>query len=416
MLDPRKMDFRFAYRPARILRHAVGPARCLLDLAYLKLSSGTRQAAFGGDRVVKVALVSDRDAPTSEQQLYPFSFYRPDLRDGLRLVSAPLVLGHVLRAPKLILSPFDIVVLKMSFRTSAAEASNVVRTIAEGLNGQRLIYFDGDDDICVQWPEILPYVDLYIKKHLFRDRNQYLRRFIGKSNLTDFVYREYDHSFSDNPVSTETKPIPADQLSKLSIVSNLASDRNILALYKAIHRHSLVGPRENDIVFRGSIPSNWMSYLRRDIEPALRRLGQHYRIMITDRPVPPDEYYQEMRSSKICISPFGYGEICWRDFEAILCGCLLIKPDMGHIETNPDVFKPYRTYVPVRWDYSDLEEKCRQYLECEHDRQRIVWEAFRALGEFYNNGGFISAVSGMLERVRERGLVQRAVPAHAAGN
>jgi len=33
---------------------------------------------------------------------------------------------------------------------------------------------------------------------------------------------------------------------------------------------------------------------------------------------------QALRSgSKICISPFGYGEICWRDFEAIIFGCLL---------------------------------------------------------------------------------------------
>ena len=42
-----------------------------------------------------------------------------------------------------------------------------------------------------------------------------------------------------------------------------------------------------------------------------------------------------MRHSRICISPFGYGEICWRDFEAILCGCLVVKPDMSHVETNP---------------------------------------------------------------------------------
>ena len=29
------------------------------------------------------------------------------------------------------------------------------------------------------------------------------------------------------------------------------------------------------------------------------------------------------------LSPFGWGEICYRDFEAALNGMLLIKPDMN---------------------------------------------------------------------------------------
>jgi spore maturation protein CgeB len=103
-----------------------------------------------------------------------------------------------------------------------------------------------------------------------------------------------------------------------------------------------------------------------------------------------------MIRSKICISPFGYGEICWRDFEAILCGCLLIKPDMSHVETNPDIFMAGQTYVPVKWDFSDLEEKCAYYLAHDDERERIAAGAFNVLDDFYKNGGFIKSLTALL--------------------
>ena len=70
-------------------------------------------------------------------------------------------------------------------------------------------------------------------------------------------------------------------------------------------------------------------------------------------------YMRELRASKICFSPFGYGEVCWRDYEAILSGAVLLKPDMSHIETDPDVFVAGETYLPVRWDLADFEAQVR---------------------------------------------------------
>jgi len=154
--------------------------------------------------------------------------------------------------------------------------------------------------------------------------------------------------------------------------------------------------RENDIVFRGSVPNDWIKYLRRDIGSTLSRLRNRYQVITPDKRVLESEYYREMESSKICISPFGYGEICWRDFEAVLSGCLLVKPNMGHVETRPNIFRANDTYVPVQWDFADLEEKCSYYLEHEQERRRIVDQAFQVLDEFYKNGGMVEAVCGLL--------------------
>ena len=53
------------------------------------------------------------------------------------------------------------------------------------------------------------------------------------------------------------------------------------------------------------------------------------------------------------LSPFGWGELCLRDYEAVLGGALLLKPDMSHLETWPDVFVPHDTYAPFDWDATD---------------------------------------------------------------
>ncbi len=362
-----------------------------IDRMYYVLESqnATLSGLCSGARrpLLRVALVSD--GSTREQQFNPFSDYRSQLRRELRLVSLHLYLEDVLRAPRSILSSFDIVVLQLSFRTPRADAVRFVHTIKTALDGRRLIYFDGDDDLCIQFPEILRYADLYVKKHLFRDKNAYLGKFVGKNNLTDFIHRKFGRSFSDDAAAMESGPVPIDQLRKIYLGFNLALDKKILRLYRAAKFRPLLDNKVNDIVFRGSVPKDWMRYLRMDIEPALARLQKSYQVILPKERVTAEEYYREMSRSKICVSPFGYGEICWRDFEAILCGSLMIKPNVDHIETTPDIFKPYQTYVPVQWDYSDLEEKCSYYLAHDNERERIVKAAFDVLDSFYKDDEII---------------------------
>ena len=40
-----------------------------------------------------------------------------------------------------------------------------------------------------------------------------------------------------------------------------------------------------------------------------------------------------------------------------MSGCVLIKPDMSHLETWPDFYIPNLTYIPFKWDLSDFREK-----------------------------------------------------------
>jgi len=98
----------------------------------------------------------------------------------------------------------------------------------------------------------------------------------------------------------------------------------------------------------------------------------------------PSEFIEYMKRSKVGLSPFGMGELCYRDLELIQHGCLLVKPDMSKVITEPDFFKPMETYVPVKVDWSDLNETMEKVLDNFKDYQYIIDNARQKVVEMYS--------------------------------
>lgn len=73
-------------------------------------------------------------------------------------------------------------------------------------------------------------------------------------------------------------------------------------------------------------------------------------------------------------SPFGWGEVCFRDFECFLAGAVLFKPSMDHLETWPNYYVPNVTYVPFAWDFSDFVPKLTEILEHPEKYQLVASE------------------------------------------
>lgn len=67
-----------------------------------------------------------------------------------------------------------------------------------------------------------------------------------------------------------------------------------------------------------------------------------------------DEYLRTMFCSRVVVSPWGWGEACHRDYEAMLLGAVLVKPPMDHVTCWPDIYLPGHTYVPCRMDFADV--------------------------------------------------------------
>src|SRR5580698_7556812 len=69
--------------------------------------------------------------------------------------------------------------------------------------------------------------------------------------------------------------------------------------------------------------------------------------------------------AKIIVSPWGFGEICYRDFECLLDCSVLIKPRTNFVDTLGDVLIEGHTYEACDPAASDLEEIIRRVLNDE---------------------------------------------------
>jgi hypothetical protein len=106
---------------------------------------------------------------------------------------------------------------------------------------------------------------------------------------------------------------------------------------------------------------------------------------------------RELAHCRMCFSPFGYGEVCWRDYEAVYSGALLIKPDMSHMVTEPDVFVPGETYVPIRWDFADLDDVVARWLADEPARLRVARNAWDAMHRWARSNAFVDQMERLLD-------------------
>jgi len=338
-------------------------------------------------------LISDGREYTSEQQFAPIWRHRARFRRDLGLDVRWIAADAAAIGRPGFLSTWDVVGLKLSFRRSEREAMAFAEKLAAACAaaGSLFLYFDGDDDSAVQWPGLPAICDLYVKKHLFRDPGDYGRNFVGKSNLTDFVARQTGRSFAEDGIPA-TRPLEGAAVDRLHLGWNIALDDKMVALPCLPPE----APRSLDLCGRVHVaPGSWLEGLRSPAIAALAALPAAWAVAVPENRVSPRDYYRELAASRLCVSPFGYGEICWRDIEAILSGCLLVKPGMGHISTQPDLFVAGETYIPVAWDYSDLEAACAPYLANEEARIAIVRKAQARLLESRSADWFVSQIDAM---------------------
>ena len=148
--------------------------------------------------------------------------------------------------------------------------------------------------------------------------------------------------------------------------------------------------------------TEWYTRMRQEALDKVTHLEGRLQVACRGR-VSREEYFKELFDAKLCFSPFGYGEVCWRDFEAMFTGSLLLKPDMSHLDCYPEVFIPYQTYVPLAWDLSDFDEKVDYYLNHPAEREAIARNAFGLLGDYFRQQRFLDDMQAVIQRL---GLVE----------
>ncbi|MDT3687762.1 MAG: hypothetical protein RO009_22265 [Pseudorhodoplanes sp.] len=228
----------------------------------------------------------------------------------------------------------------------------------------RVVYCDTTDSSGSLQADLLPAVHVYGKAQVLADRSHYLRPLYGQR-----LYADYYHRTLGIEDATPEWSVPVRdkyELEKIRVSWN-----------SGLANYSLHGPARMALYHRLPLPGLLQFPQPTKLPSAPRqqgvscRFGTDYpratvaiqRKMIRDklagridtRKLSRREYFHELESSKLVVSPFGYGEITLKDFEVFLTGGLLLKPDMAHMETWPDFFRGGETMLAHRWDLSDFE-------------------------------------------------------------
>jgi hypothetical protein len=70
---------------------------------------------------------------------------------------------------------------------------------------------------------------------------------------------------------------------------------------------------------------------------------------------------------------------------------VVLKPDVSHLRLVSDFFRPFETYVPLKWDLSDLDEKVTRYVHSTSERMDIARRAYATLKEHTREWAFLKS-------------------------
>ncbi len=373
--------------------------------------------ADAGDPPTLRALILGQSLATVEPlQLEPFRRHQSELKNrfGLALDFAETK-TFADKAAALAARPCDVAFIQTSWKDSPDATAGFFRAIHAKPDRPKIVYLDSFDSSASPFFGVLPFVDAYVKKQLLRDRAAYDADLAGGYVFTNFLARELNVDLHGWHLGSR---VPAGEWGKIVLGWNVGTaDRFRDPLLKrgpARWRRTwpLPARRTIDVACRVSLGSaaeseagGWYRLHRRTAVERVAELAPKFAVVAEGYGkgpagrVKPWRYRLELRRSKLCVSPFGYGEICYRDFEAALAGCLLVKPDLSHLRTRPDLFEAGETYAAVRWDWSDLPAVCRHYLARPDERRRVVRTARRRYKQYFAGGLFFDAVAEVLRKV-----------------
>ena len=304
-------------------------------------------------------------------QVYPFLRYAAELRrrEGIEIRCTPI---EALLSGDFPPVAADTVLVQPWFTVNRASLIRALGQVRVTSPAARVVLLDpcAHNDLRLA-RDVDPFIDLYVKKSLFRDRACYFAPTMGDTNLTDYFGPRFGC-----PEARVDWHVPDTILPKLRVGPGFVTAPG---LWEAFLRAppDFREPRPIDLHARlATQGTGWYAAMRQDAEDRSRSLsGQN----VTGSGVSHRAFMHELRHAKMVFSPFGYGELCWRDIEGFLTGAVVVKQDMSHLQTQPDLFRPWETYVPVSWDLSDLPGHVARVRHDAGLRSRIATNAWRAV-------------------------------------
>lgn len=345
-----------------------------------------------------IGTANRKDDNISVAQLAPLLRHKRDLYHGIGINLQHINAETFTDIQKACLKTrADIIFIRPTWREDSQEAEKILQGVRAQNPGQRLVFLDPFDQTSSRYFNLLPYTDSFLKYQRLKDISQYTKSFVGGSFLTDYLAQKLHYDLNGWHVGSQ---VGAGLENRIGTYWNFGIlPKNSSYLKKS--RWARQSKKDIDIFCRLSFGPpgqlEWYGQYRLAAVNALKPLASKYSLAVDFTPeaarqVSRQQYLAEIKRSRIVFSPFGWGEVTWRDYEAACHGCLLVKPCIDHIHTEPNIFYPGETYVPVRWDFQDLEETCDYYLQHPEEAQRIIDNAQRVYRQYFEEQTLLKTI------------------------
>lgn len=278
------------------------------------------------------------------------------------------------------LTQCDVLILESKFFVEYWKNTKQLFEVLQSLKKQNKLYFFDLGDSSSSWClGVLPFVDKLCKSYRFKNKNLYTKKMYGSRVWTDYYHREFnihDDNQQNNPqFYANTQDLDKIHLGYGAAFGNYTLNsvfwqnnlqaklakrlwflRN-LSIQKVPKSAFIYKQKNNVISARMSVNSYspTVAFQRQQSAKILAKFNAPTEFI--SRP----EYLSELANSKVVISPFGWGELNYKDYEVAISGSVLLKPDVSHLETWPSIFNE-KTVVQYTWDFSNLESKINEII------------------------------------------------------
>jgi hypothetical protein len=322
-------------------------------------------------------------------QSVPFKTYHLELQDAGMRVDFAAFTPELLNDESIAWAKYDRVVVMVPWSMTVEDLSTFLQSLRQQAKKAKILFLDYYAPTCSPHFAVLPLVDRFIKRQVLKNRNEYLRDYAGGYIFTDYLQRELGRDlngwhFGQIPEQNQLhKVVPGWSLGVTPGYEAILKLTNFARWPRRFRPYRLNLKFVRASTMKGE---NWYDWHRKDAFERLADIpGPH------SKPAPTGyrEYMVNLALSRVTPSPLGWGEVCFRDYEAVATGCLLVKPDMSHLETSPDIYDE-GTYVPCRWDLADLREKCEHYLDHPREADEIARNAREKYTRYFKEKQFVS--------------------------
>ena len=188
-----------------------------------------------------------------------------------------------------------------------------------------------------------PHVKTLLKMYYYEELHEHNRPCVDGRLFVDDVEneKEYDLKLTEEDFSKVKTGLSFFHYKHFEYILDVVGASELKSIEERPIYSFFAGTTDYD---KETASGKWVSKHRLECVELLKKLKDRgYNVIFSEhKTYTPKDYYLNMLNTKFIYSPFGWGEFCYRDYEAILCGCCLFKPSMPHkIVHTPDISQAF---------------------------------------------------------------------------